>query len=290
MELAELLAARLRASADVAGGDGGAARLRQPAPARRFLAGAGQGRARAPGATTAPPTWAAAGGSTSSTARPIRPGRCTSGTAAAPYSATRSRACSPRWASRSRASTTSTTTAPRSTCWRARCTTAIWQRWAALRRSRPQGWYPAEELIARRRRRSSAADGDRWLDAAEADWLPVFRSRGVAAMLELIRDDLGRARRAPRRVHLGGGAGRRRAHRGGAGGAGAAGAGLRGRPAAAQGQAERRLGAATAAAVPLDRVRRRRRPAAQAGGRGSGPTWPPISRTTSTRSGAAPRS
>ncbi len=54
----------------------------------------------------------------------------------------------------------------------------------------PAGWYPAEELIAVAEA-IVRSDGDRWLEAAEAEWLPVFRSRGVAAMLELIRADLG---------------------------------------------------------------------------------------------------
>jgi arginyl-tRNA synthetase len=53
----------------------------------------------------------------------------------------------------------------------------------------PEGWYPADELIAVARA-IVQSDGDRWLHATEADWLPVFRSRGVAAMLDLIRDDL----------------------------------------------------------------------------------------------------
>src|SRR5918994_2520173 len=53
----------------------------------------------------------------------------------------------------------------------------------------PQGWYPAEELIAVAEM-IVRSDGDRWLHATEADWVPVFRSRGVAAMMERIRDDL----------------------------------------------------------------------------------------------------
>ena len=53
----------------------------------------------------------------------------------------------------------------------------------------PAGWYPAEELIAVAEM-IVHGDGDRWLHATEADWLPVFRSRGVAAMLDRIRDDL----------------------------------------------------------------------------------------------------
>jgi arginyl-tRNA synthetase len=53
----------------------------------------------------------------------------------------------------------------------------------------PEGWYPAEELIAVAEM-IVRSDGDRWLYATEADWLPVFRSRAVAAMLDRIRDDL----------------------------------------------------------------------------------------------------
>ena len=140
------------------------------------------------------------------------------------------------------------------------------RRSAALRRSRPQGWYPAEELIAVAEA-IARSDGDRWLEAAEAEWLPVFRSRGVAAMLELIRADLaalgvrhdvftseaalaadGRIEEALAELER----------------QGLVYEGVLPPP---KGQLERRLGAATAAAVPLDRVRRRRRPAAQAGGR-----------------------
>jgi arginyl-tRNA synthetase len=53
----------------------------------------------------------------------------------------------------------------------------------------PEGWYPAEELIAVAEM-IVRSDGDRWVHATEADWLPVFRSRGVTAMLDRIRDDL----------------------------------------------------------------------------------------------------
>jgi arginyl-tRNA synthetase len=53
----------------------------------------------------------------------------------------------------------------------------------------PEGWYPAEELITVAEM-IVRSDGDRWLHAAEADWLPVFRSRGITAMLDRIRDDL----------------------------------------------------------------------------------------------------
>ena len=53
----------------------------------------------------------------------------------------------------------------------------------------PAGWYPAEELIGVAQAILDT-DGDRWLHATEADWLPVFRSRGIALMLEQIREDL----------------------------------------------------------------------------------------------------
>jgi arginyl-tRNA synthetase len=53
----------------------------------------------------------------------------------------------------------------------------------------PADWYPAEEVAAVGRR-IAADDGDRWRHTTEADWLPVFRSRAIAAMLELIREDL----------------------------------------------------------------------------------------------------
>ena len=62
---------------------------------------------------------ARASSSTSSTCRPIPPGRCTSATAAARCSATRSPICSLSPATTSRASTTSTMPARRWTRWRA---------------------------------------------------------------------------------------------------------------------------------------------------------------------------
>ena len=70
---------------------------------------------------------------------------------------------------------------------------------------------------------------------------------------------------------------RHRADRGGAGVAAGEGAALRGGAGAAEGQAARGLGAAGADAVPLDRLRRRHRPAGDEVGRRPGP----ISRRTS---------
>ena len=54
----------------------------------------------------------------------------------------------------------------------------------------PAGLYPGDYLVE-----TAAAlvarDGDKWRDAAEDDWLPVLRDFAVAAMMDLIRDDLG---------------------------------------------------------------------------------------------------
>ncbi len=53
----------------------------------------------------------------------------------------------------------------------------------------PEGLYPGDYLIPVGQ--MLAADyGDRYAAAPEAEWLPLFRTRAVAAMLELIRADL----------------------------------------------------------------------------------------------------
>ena len=53
----------------------------------------------------------------------------------------------------------------------------------------PEGLYPGEYLIAVGQ--SLAAEfGDRFADAAESEWLALFRQRAVAAMLVMIREDL----------------------------------------------------------------------------------------------------
>jgi arginyl-tRNA synthetase len=53
----------------------------------------------------------------------------------------------------------------------------------------PEGLYPGEYLVAVGQ---SLADefGDRFAKADEAEWLPLFRTRAVAAMLVMIRQDL----------------------------------------------------------------------------------------------------
>ena len=54
----------------------------------------------------------------------------------------------------------------------------------------PEGLYPGEYLVPVGRA-LAAEFGDRYADAAEAEWLLPFRARAVAAMLDLIRADLG---------------------------------------------------------------------------------------------------
>ncbi len=49
--------------------------------------------------------------------------------------------------------------------------------------------YPADYIIPVGRA-LAAREGERWRDAAEAEWLPVFRRAAVDAMMALIREDL----------------------------------------------------------------------------------------------------
>ncbi|MDF1720110.1 MAG: arginine--tRNA ligase [Minwuia sp.] len=51
------------------------------------------------------------------------------------------------------------------------------------------GLYPGDYLI-QPARDLAERDQDRWLDAAEAEWLPVFQDYAVDRMMGLIRDDL----------------------------------------------------------------------------------------------------
>lgn len=53
----------------------------------------------------------------------------------------------------------------------------------------PDGWYPGDYLIPLGEK-IAEEDKDRWQYAAEVDWLPVFRSRAIAAMMAAIRGDL----------------------------------------------------------------------------------------------------
>ena len=54
---------------------------------------------------------------------------------------------------------------------------------------RPEGMYPGDYLIPVGEQ-IAAEDKERWLHAAEVDWMPVFRSRAIAAMMAMIKDDL----------------------------------------------------------------------------------------------------
>lgn len=53
----------------------------------------------------------------------------------------------------------------------------------------PEGLYPGDYLVPVGAAMAER-DGDRWLAADEADWLPAFRAFSVDAMMDLIRDDL----------------------------------------------------------------------------------------------------
>ncbi len=53
----------------------------------------------------------------------------------------------------------------------------------------PEGFYPGDYLIPLGREIADE-DKDRWLHAADIDWLPVFRSRAITAMMVAIRADL----------------------------------------------------------------------------------------------------
>ena len=53
----------------------------------------------------------------------------------------------------------------------------------------PEGWYPGDYLIPLGRE-IAAEDKDRWQYAAEIDWMPVFRSRAITAMMQSIQADL----------------------------------------------------------------------------------------------------
>jgi arginyl-tRNA synthetase len=53
----------------------------------------------------------------------------------------------------------------------------------------PEGLYPGDYLVPVGRD-LAARHGDRFRDAPEDSWLPVFRDAGVAAMMDLVRGDL----------------------------------------------------------------------------------------------------
>lgn len=54
----------------------------------------------------------------------------------------------------------------------------------------PEGLYPGDYLVPVGKA-LAARDGDKWQGVDEAEWLPEFRAFSVAAMMDLIRNDLG---------------------------------------------------------------------------------------------------
>ncbi len=170
-------------------------------------------------------------------------------------------------------------------CSRARSICVTVRHWANDIGAIPDGLYPGDYL-----KPVGAAlaedEGERYLSEPEAEWLPIFRARAVAAMMEMIRGDLallgihhdlfsseaalqaaGKPEEAEKWL---------RAHDlvydGGA--------------RSAQGQDSRRLGAGRAAAVPLDEIWRRPGPADPQVRRPRGPISAPISPITCRRPGA----
>ena len=206
---------------------------------------------------------AAASGSMSNTSRPTRPGRCMSATAAARWSATRWRRCSPR---------PGFAVAPRvlhQRCRRpGRCARAL----AASALPRGAGRDDRRDPRGALSRRISDRDRRRRSPRATARNGSAGRRRSgcrPVARVRRRRDDGAdprRSRRARRRhdvfVSERALVDARRGRRG-ARGARRARADLYRRARAAQGQAARRLGAAAADPVPRDPVRRRCRPAAE---------------------------
>lgn len=53
----------------------------------------------------------------------------------------------------------------------------------------PEGCYPGEYLLPVADK-LKAQDGDRWLNAAEEEWIPYFKAFAVAEMMELIKSNL----------------------------------------------------------------------------------------------------
>ena len=53
----------------------------------------------------------------------------------------------------------------------------------------PEGLYPGDYLVPLGRS-IAAADGAKWRDAPEAEWLPYFRNAAIDAMMVMIREDL----------------------------------------------------------------------------------------------------
>ena len=63
----------------------------------------------------------------------------------------------------------------------------------------PEGLYPGDYLKPRRRGAGARLRSSDLLDLPEAEWLPIVRSRAIAAMMAMIREDLAGARRSTTR-------------------------------------------------------------------------------------------
>ena len=223
----------------------------------------------------------------SNMSRPIRPGRCMSAIAAAPSSATRWPICWPSPATTSPRNISSTTPARRSTCWRARSCCATARRLAKTIGEIPAGLYPGDYLVPVGQALAKEF-GDRLLQMPDDEAMAIVKDRTIDAMMAMIREDL-----ALLNVHHDVFFSERTLHADNAQEdplgdqrPDAEGSYLQGQAAAAQGREAGRLGRSRADAVPLDRGRRRHRPAAGQVGRRSSPISPPmspISRTRSTR-------
>ena len=160
------------------------------------------GRSCARATPTARRRSARASGSMSNMSRPTRPGRCTWAIAAARWSATAWRGCSRRRASASPRNIMSTTpaaqvdTLARSVHLRYR--EALGEDIGEI----PEGMYPGDYLVPVGQ--ALAAEYRRPIRrrAARASGSDLFRTRAIAAMLELIRHDLAPARHPPRPVRV----------------------------------------------------------------------------------------
>ncbi len=134
----------------------------------------------------------------------------------------------------------------------------------------PEGLYPGDYLKAVGEA-LACEFGAALRDKPEAEWLPVARKRATEAMMAMIRDDLAALNIthevfASERELTGADGGPDRV-REAIDALRAKGLDLRGPPAAAERRAGRRLGGPRADPVPLDPVRRRRRPPADQVGR-----------------------
>ncbi len=158
-------------------------------------------RCSPPAATMAARRSAPARRSTSNMSPPIRPGRCMSAIAAAPWSATRSPTCSALPATTLPRNTTSTTPARRSTC---SARSAFLRYREALGEEIgeiPAGLYPGDYLVPVGQALAEEF-GSKLLAMPEDEWLPIVKERTIDAMMVMIREDLAALNVHSRRVLL----------------------------------------------------------------------------------------